>query len=244
VNDPIPLTCLGSAAAVTDGRPWNALLIDGRIALDFPPTAVPQLHRLGFDITAVDTIFISHLHADHTFGLPFLLLEYCLRCERAAPLYIVGPPGVEKMTHDLFEIAWPAMRANGVCPRAPVEFVEVDEGAHRAGDIEFEAIRMLHFDLAAFGYRIKYKNRLIAYSGDTGECSSLELLMKDADVLILEMTHPNETVDPGHMDAKAVDRLTRSARKRGVKVFATHMTCCADPIKGITLCEDGKTYDI
>jgi ribonuclease Z len=242
VRDPISLTCLGSAAALSDGRLWNGLLLDRRILLDCPPTAIPQLHKLGVEPTEIDVVFISHLHADHTFGLPFLLLEYCIRYEREAPLYIVGPPRLEESTRQLCALAWPDMERHGFRPRVPTVFIEVTPGLHRAGDLEFEAIPMQHFDLAAFGYRFVYQDRVIAYSGDTEECSALSRLTEDPDVLILEMTHPRETPEPGHMDARAVDRLTRPARRRGAKVFATHMSCCAEPIDGITLCEDGKTY--
>ncbi len=245
MSDRIPLTCLGSGAALTDGRRWNSLLIDGRILLDLPPTAIVDLQRLGLDLTEIDVIFISHLHADHMFGLPFLLLEYSVRRKRDRPLCIVGPPDIEERTETLHDLAWPGMRGAGLEPRVPISYVEVTgDGEYLAGDLAFSAIQMEHFTLAAFGYRFVYKGRTIAYTGDTGECAQLGKLLDGVDVAIIELTHPNATDDPGHMDAPAVTYWMEKLREQGARVFATHMSETPDPIDGLTICEDCKTYYI
>lgn len=245
MRDRIPLTCLGSGAALTDGRRWNSILIDGRILLDLPPTAVVELQRLRLDLTKIDVIFISHLHADHLFGLPFLLLEYCIRRERDRPLFIVGPPGIEERSETLCELAWPDMRNAGFEPHVPVTYIEVcEDGDYRAGDLPFTAVRMEHFDLVAFGYRFTYEGRTIAYTGDTADCDQLAKLLDGVDTAILELTHPSAADDPGHMDAPGVRYWVNRLRERGTRVFATHMSETPDPIDGLELCEDCRTYSI
>lgn len=224
------------------------MLIDGKILLDLPPTAIPQMHRLGIDPKSVDVIFISHQHADHSFGLPFLLLEYCVRYERSEPLFIVGPTGLEEKTEQMCELAWPDMRAEGFRPRVPLRFVEIqNEGDYRAGVLSFKAIPMKHFGLNALGYRFDYEGKTFAYSGDTGECEQLCRLLEGVDVAIIELTHPRssevpEHIDPGHLDNDEVVRITADLRKQGALVLATHMSGTPDPISGITICEDGETY--
>ncbi|MHB8533310.1 MAG: ribonuclease Z [Solirubrobacteraceae bacterium] len=44
-------------------------------------------------LVEIDTVFISHFHADHWLGLPGMLKSLALR-ERSAPLTIYGPPGL------------------------------------------------------------------------------------------------------------------------------------------------------
>ena len=46
-------------------------------------------------LVELDTIFITHFHADHWLGLPGLLKSLALR-ERTAPLTVYGPPGLGK----------------------------------------------------------------------------------------------------------------------------------------------------
>jgi len=201
--------------------------------------------RLGLDLTEIDVIFISHLHADHTFGLPFLLLEYCIRRERDRPLCIVGPPGIEEMTDTLCELAWPDMREAGFEPHVPVSYVEVSgDGEYQAEGLPFTAIQMEHFTLAAFGYRFDCRGKTFAYTGDTADCEQLDRLLDGVDVAILELTHPRPSDDPGHMDAPAVAHWMKRLRAQGSLVFATHMSETPDPIDGLEICEDCRTYYI
>lgn len=198
--------------------------------------------RMGVDFSRIGHIFISHLHADHMFGLPFLLLEYCIRRERDNPLYIIGPPAIEQVTYQLCDIAWPDMRKQGFEPHVPLVFTELDqEGEYQAGNLTFTAVPMEHFTLDAFGFRFEYKGRSIGYSGDTAECEQLDRLLDGADVALLELTHPRESQDPGHMDSPAFARIAKSLLKQGSTVIATHMSAQPDPIPGVIFCEDGKT---
>jgi ribonuclease BN (tRNA processing enzyme) len=240
----VPLLCLGSAAALSDGRQWNAMLVDGRILLDLPPTAVLGMHRHGVDLASLDVVLISHLHADHVFGLPFLLLEYAVRCERRTPLYVVGPPGLRAQSETLYALAWPGMAKSGLRPRGPIEYVEVEPRREvRVSDLVVSATPMSHFGMLALGYRFTCRGIRFAYTGDTGDCSELEELLSDADVAVMELTHPTAKNDPGHLDIERLAYLTEDVRKRGMRLFATHMserpTVALD---GVTLCEDGQTY--
>ncbi|MCK5213220.1 MAG: ribonuclease Z [Dehalococcoidia bacterium] len=243
MSEQIPLVCLGSGAALTDGRDWSSLLIDGRVLLDLPPTTIPQLHRLDIDFSQIEHVFISHLHADHMFGLPFLLLEYCVRLQRENPMYIIGPIGLKEITYQLCDLAWPDLRKVGFEPRLPLEFIEIpQEGDYQAGDLRFTATSMHHFDLDAFGYRFAYKGRTIGYTGDTGECAQLNHLLDKVDVAIIELTHPRESNDPGHMDRPTFVELAKWLIAQGSTILATHMSETPDPIPGVEICEDGKTY--
>jgi len=115
--DKLTVTCLGSGSALARDRLWSSLLLDERILFSLPPTVVSQLHRLGKDLTAINHIFISHRHADHFFGLPFLLLYYSYLYSRDEPLYIIGPAGMQEATQCLFNLAWPDLKEKGIEPR-------------------------------------------------------------------------------------------------------------------------------
>lgn len=241
----ISILCLGSGAALASGRLWSSLLIDGEILLDLPPTAVPQMHRLKQDLTRIDHIFISHLHGDHVFGLPFLLLEYCFRHRRDRPLYLIGPRRLEETSDRLCELAWPEMRQGGFKPHVPLRYIEVDgEGAYRAGTLDFTAIPMRHFDLDAFGYRFEHRGRTFGYTGDTEDGEEVQRLLAGVDVAIIERTHAGDAGNPGHLDEATVLLLTEELRRRGATVVATHIGDAPRPIDGLILCEDGATITI
>jgi len=92
------VTVLGSGAATpTSGRypTAQALQIDECVFLiDCAEGAQMRLRRYKIKYRQIRTIFISHLHGDHVFGLPGLLSTLSM-LDRTEPLDIFGPPYME-----------------------------------------------------------------------------------------------------------------------------------------------------
>src|SRR5437667_8952518 len=85
------------------GRYWNSFVMDGSILVEPSPTVLPHLRRCGIAVDSVEVVVISHFHPDHTFGWPFLLLEM-VGHPRERPLYIVGPPAVDRFLADMMRL--------------------------------------------------------------------------------------------------------------------------------------------
>ena len=49
----------------------------------------------------IDTILVSHFHADHFGGIPPFLLAALYEDDRRHPLRIAGPPGIRDWVHNL-----------------------------------------------------------------------------------------------------------------------------------------------
>jgi len=177
-------------ALAPDVRYWISLLLNGRYLLDAPPTLLPHLKRLGVPPTDIRAIFISHFHGDHFLGLPFLLLEYLHMTPRREDLYIVGPPGVEKMIEGLAEMAFPNLsHADAGYQRC---YLEVEAGRQQTvGDLRFQAFPMKHAGgkLASFGYKLRLAEKVLAYTGDTELCDEVFALAEGADVLVLDCNY-------------------------------------------------------
>src|SRR5205085_7870801 len=56
--------------------------------------------RLGLGIVALGPVFVTHLHSDHTLGLPELLYRPGM-----PSLRVYGPPGIQKMLNSILD-AW------------------------------------------------------------------------------------------------------------------------------------------
>ena len=50
-------------------------LLDDHVLVDVPNGVTKHLKNLGYDVLAIDTILLTHLHGDHFFDLPFFLLN-------------------------------------------------------------------------------------------------------------------------------------------------------------------------
>ncbi|MDR1150740.1 MAG: ribonuclease Z [Clostridiales bacterium] len=59
-----------------------------------------SLKKLGWGIKKLDIILITHFHADHISGLAGIILSL-INSERADPIYIIGPNGLENIFNNL-----------------------------------------------------------------------------------------------------------------------------------------------
>lgn len=73
----------------------------------------------GCKISKVDTIFITHLHSDHLFGIPGLLSLISLKKARTRPLVLVGPVGLKCFIECAIKVS-----CTHLC--FPIQFVEFE----------------------------------------------------------------------------------------------------------------------
>lgn len=202
----VKLTYLGTGNAFVPKRAWASVLVNDTILLDAGPSALLGLKQLSLNPASIRHIFLSHFHADHFFGLPFLLLEYYFSSPTDEPLAIIGPPGIEERVKQLLTLAYPEVVDRG-WPR-PITFVEADAGQPQTvNGLTFTAVPVDHVPqfLQAFGYRIQLPDGEVAFSGDTRMTDALYTLIDKAKVCILEATSQDES--PVHIGRHDLERL-------------------------------------
>ncbi|HET9276241.1 MAG TPA: MBL fold metallo-hydrolase [Gemmatimonadales bacterium] len=139
-------------------------------------------------------LFLSHLHSDHTVGLPDLIHTGWV-AERESPLEVRGPRGTAAMARHLTE-AWAEdirVRTEGSQPHTPngwkVEATDVGAGVvFRDSNITVTAFRVPHTGWPeALGYRFEARGRVIVVSGDTRPSDALAAACNGCDVLVHEV---------------------------------------------------------
>lgn len=199
---------LGTGNFFAAGRYWNSFVLDQSVLVEPSPIALPHLRRAAVPVGGLDVVVISHFHADHTFGWPFLLVEL-LRHSRNAPLFIVGPRGIEQFLATMLDVAGLPDVPQAADALLDLRFVEVDGSWQQAGPLHLRAVEVDHVPhLDCFGYLFERGRRTIGYSGDTRPCAGLEELADNSDVLILECNGPHPP-PVTHMDVAAVEDLRR-----------------------------------
>ena len=175
------------------------------------------------------TVFVTHLHADHTAGYPDLLLTPWI-LGRKDPVVVYGPKGLRDMTENILS-AWKIdidNRLNGI-DRLPasgcvIHVHEIEAGVfYSDGNIKVTAFRVQHAGLEnAFGFRVETPDKTIVLSGDTSPTQSLLDNCHGCDVLIHEAysQSTNEKVAPkwqayrraNHTSSEEVAELANQVR--------------------------------
>jgi ribonuclease BN (tRNA processing enzyme) len=198
---PITLTFLGTAGFHATAGYWSSFLIGEHILVETSPSVLRNLRVAGKQLDDLDVVFVSHFHADHTFGWPFVLFT-AYRERRTRDLFVVGPPGIGAFLENMLKagaldhvVEYARARPNAF----KLHYVEVTEQPQEAGGVQFRAVRVDHDPiLECFGYLIEVNGRTVGYSGDTTLCPGLREIAGGADALVLECNAHHER-SPVHM---------------------------------------------
>ena len=162
------------------------------------------MHRLGLDAGAIEVVFLTHFHGDHTLGLPPFVLHRVFVDPR--PITFVGPEGIAERLEALWEVSWGPDWKLVMLPRFNATYQTAQPSGTAAG-IEYEMIKLDHGTSGCNGYRIHINGRVIAYSGDTEPTAPLHALVEGADVAIVEATGPGDVFS--HMSWEAAADLKK-----------------------------------
>lgn len=184
----------------------NAIVVDGRTYLvDCGYGAVRSLVAAGLGYAQVGTVFLTHLHDDHTADLPALVsLQWT--GSRTQPTDIYGPYGTKTMVDAALAFA-----------KANTEIRTVDEGraikpeelfhghdleatstpaqAFKDDRLTVRSIENTHFpdrskakmQYRSIGYRFDTATRSVVITGDTAYSKNLVDLANGADLFVCEM---------------------------------------------------------
>jgi ribonuclease Z len=186
----------GPATAVTVGA--RLFLFDAGPGVERQMVAANLPYR-GGPVTAA---FLTHLHSDHTLGLPDLILTSWVM-GRSAPLRLIGPPGTRAMVSHILSAWSEDIRVrtegleHGVRGGQAVNVKETTGGVvYDSAGVRITAIRVPHGSWKhAFAYRVDTPGKSIVISGDTAPSEALERAAREVDVLVHEV-YPESKLEP------------------------------------------------
>lgn len=160
--------------------------------------ASQRLWQMKTPLGKIDALFLTHLHSDHTVGIPDFWLTGWLPTpygHRNVPLRVLGPEGTRTMMSSLREAYQWDIRVRRDGEGLPPAGSQVDAQDIRQGVVyERDGVKVTAFTVdhggilqPAFGYRIDYGGKSVVISGDTRPNENLVEFARNADVIIHEV---------------------------------------------------------
>lgn len=191
-----------------------------KLVFDCGRGAAQRLYQLNIPFTEITGLFLTHLHSDHTVGIPDLWLTGWVM-GRDTPLSVWGPKGTKAMMKHLQEAyAFDIHIRRDVdtkLPGAGAEVIakDIEEGVvYERGGVKVTAFLVDHGEIKpAFGYRVDYGGHSVTMSGDTRPSENLVRFAQGTDVLIHEV-----------IDVPAYGDLSKSDTSEQAKKIIGHHT--------------------
>lgn len=222
----------GPAAVVIAGDSW--------FVVDAGRGATMRIAATDLKYANLRGVFLTHLHSDHTAGLPDLFNTSWQFGRKTMPLELYGPPGTKKLAGAMLDFFAEDIHlrrdlmekhpAAGATIRTHIvrEGVVFDDG-----ELKITAFVVDHRPVKdAFGYRFDSGGHSIVISGDTRPTENLIRYAKGADVLVLEAYLPEhfDRVDTPAVAAKlksyhtSAEEAGEIATRAGVRTLVlTHL---------------------
>lgn len=196
-SDTTALVFLGTGTPNPDPRrlgPAAAVVVNGQpYIVDCGAGLVRQAAAAGIGMEALDRAFLTHLHSDHTIGLPDLIFTPAVT-GRLGALRLWGPRGTRRMVDRTLD-AWKQdidTRLHGGEPAVQEAYEVVVEEIQPGAVFQDENVRVVAFPVLhgqwkhAFGFRFETPDRVIVFSGDTTYCPALIEHAIGCDILVHE----------------------------------------------------------
>jgi ribonuclease BN (tRNA processing enzyme) len=255
----VRLTILGCSGSIPGpNAAASGYLVEAEgflLGLELGNGTLAQLQAVA-DPFDLDALVLTHLHPDHCADVSALTV---LRRYHPAPPYparprllpLYAPPDA------------PVRLANAYAPneteRAVTDLSDVYEfrplrsEPFRIGPFEAVAVEVDH-PTPAYGLRLSYGGRILAFTGDTGPCAALNELADGVDLLLAEASWTDSAERPAgvHLSGKQAGELARDA---GVgRLLLTHIAPWTDAgavlaeasagFPGAEVVKQGAVYDV
>jgi ribonuclease BN (tRNA processing enzyme) len=204
---------LGNGGALNDGLPFNSFLIDNAILIETPPDILQSLSNNSIDISSISNIYISHIHADHSFGFPLLALHlyfYDLTHQIDKKYNLFASKSVIDQLLFLVKIAVSEIHPLNNWIHENINFINVDQlDLYKINNYELKPYLMNHYE-ETYGFTISRNNEiLLTYISDTNISDNIiSLICNNSKATIIDLN--GEINDPVKIHLSENDLLTVS----------------------------------
>ena len=216
------VTVLGSGTAAPRlERNMSSYLVEVnglQILFDSGPGTIRQLLKQKKKLQNINHIFYTHFHNDHINDLPAIIWSNNYGLTRTHQLNLYGPKRFKAYVKTLLrEILQPPtlnfkIKVKGVSKPTTLKGVRI-------------TAQHVKHTFNSVAYAIQHKGKKLVYSGDTDYCPEIVKIAKNADILILECSLPNNQKVKGHLTPKYCGKIATAAKVKHLVLTHFYPEC-------------------
>lgn len=216
----IKISFLGVEGYPQGGRETISILLETgkyRMLLDCGASIIQQLDRCNLMASNIDAVFVSHLHVDHSSGLPLLLYSSLMehfekRAQGIHEISILGNQSILEPLLGYCRAAYPAIFTGKGLVVAHQVHIDAKTPFLMDNNIKIDTTPMSHA-VEGLSLAIAINGIRICYSADTRKTDALIKLAKDSNLLICNVFGCDEKAaeSSGFMSAVGAAELARES---------------------------------
>jgi len=221
------ITILGSGTFIPELKrscPGHLIELDNdQILFDFGRGVIRNLMRKKINPIEIDTVFITHMHADHFSELiPFiaLILDHYDKKNLREVYTFYGPKGFKKELMGIVKVIGLDKHKNikriKVIDVKPNEVLKVKKVSIKSFKVDHSKSKL------CLAYRIKLNKKVFCYSGDSSYCENLKKACKNVDLAIVEATGPKRWNIQSHLNGEDLGILAKECNVK--KLVVVHVS--------------------
>jgi ribonuclease BN (tRNA processing enzyme) len=238
----VPMSGLSPASILLRTSTDNALI-------DIGPGSLQKSALFGIDYRKLTTIFLTHLHPDHSLDLITLLQarEFAIEHQACAKLDIFGCVGTQVWVNGFLGL-YPSFLS------VKNEFIIHEKGDNKWqwNGIDVSSMKTGHTE-NSIAFRFDTPDKSIVVSGDASPSDKLVDFCLGCDLLVCECSFPSNWPTQDHLNADMVGDLAQKSNTKHLVIthryppaFAVDLSSQIEKIYSgeISVASDGSSYSI
>jgi len=155
----------------------------------------------------LETIWVSHFHGDHFFGVPQLILHFYIQKRKLPLTLLAGSSELKDKVNAAVELAYPELSSK---LDFPLHFHRVRQDSEMACNGLFWQCAPVNHAQEAYGLRLTSDSHAMYYSGDGKPTPKCRALMRGCDLVIHE-SFSEVPEDPSHFSLEECLELAKNS---------------------------------
>jgi len=219
---------LGIGASINEGLKYNSFVINKNFLVECPPDIICSIKAAKLNINKIEFLFISHFHADHLFGLPFLILNLFYSREiniQNEVLTIIGPIGIKEQTYKIFNFAYSKNHKAWNWMLDHLIFFEINKKKNKFLAVNFDLTfyELDHSNIPCYGFIYRKEKSSLGYIADTKWCSNVgDIFKQSPNIIISDMLGIENEFRNTHIGYSDIIKGYKLSGNK-TRIFATHL---------------------